>query len=58
LQKVWYLANGVVTTEEVKNKLLLATIIKGNTDWQREAFWVNLDFFQKILDWAKNSLTT
>jgi hypothetical protein len=42
-----------ITTEELKNMLLLATDSKGNTVWHRAAVSGELDVLQKIWDCAK-----
>jgi hypothetical protein len=34
LQRIWELAEDNLTTEEIKNNLLLATDSKGNTTWR------------------------
>jgi hypothetical protein len=50
LKKILDLAKENLTTEEIKNSLLLATDSKGNTAWQLAANRGKLDLLQKILD--------
>jgi endo-1,4-beta-D-glucanase Y len=57
-QKILDWAKDNLKTEKIKSTLLLAIDSKGNTNWQRAAFWGNLDLFHKILDWANKNLTT
>jgi hypothetical protein len=58
LQKIWDLANDSLTTEEIKNNLLLTTISEGNTAWHLVAKSGNTDNLQSIWDFAKENLTT
>jgi hypothetical protein len=58
LEKIWEFANENLTTEEMKNKLLLATDFDGNTAWHMADCWGKLDVLQKIWDLAKGVLTT
>jgi hypothetical protein len=46
------MAKDIVTREEIKNKLLLSTNIKGNTAWHMAAGKGELDRLQKIWNWA------
>jgi hypothetical protein len=42
----------------MKNKLLLAANIKGNTAWHLTERWRGLDMFNKISVFLKDNLTT
>jgi hypothetical protein len=53
LQKIWDLAKDILTTEEMKNKLLLSEDSVGNTVWHWAAQEVYEDLLQKIWDLAK-----
>jgi hypothetical protein len=58
-QEKWDLAKYNLTTEEIKNKLLLATNSGGNTAWQFAAqACVTEHTLRKICDLAKDNLTT
>ena len=58
LQKVWEWAKEKLTTEEINNKLLLATDRKGRTVWHTAAFFGIPEIFEEVWDWAKETLTT
>jgi hypothetical protein len=55
LQKIWESAKDILTTDEIKNKLLLLTDIYGCTDWHMAT---HEGVFQKMWDLAKHILTT
>ena len=58
LQKLWECAKENLTTEEIKNKLLLITDEEGMTPWHIAAEEGNSEILQKICEWAKENLTT
>jgi len=47
-----------LTTEEIKNKFLLATDSEGNTVWHWAVEWSKLDLLRVIWELAKENLTT
>jgi len=47
-----------ITTEEIYNKLLLATDNEGKTVWQLAAGRGNIELLQKLWECAKENLTT
>jgi len=57
ITNVWDWAKNKLTTEEIKNKLLLGTDNKGKTAWYWAAQKYNLEILHKILEWAKEKLT-
>jgi len=52
------LAKERLTTEDIKNEMLLRTYRTGWNAWHNAVFWVKLDVMQKIWEWAKERLTT
>jgi len=58
LQKIWELANEKLTAEEISNKLLLDTDLKGMTALHEAAWKGNLGVLLKIREWAEEKLTT
>jgi ankyrin repeat protein len=52
------LAKEILTKEEIKNKLLLATNSEGNTAWHLAAISGNVDVVQEIWNLVKEYLTT
>ena len=57
LLKVWDWPQEKVTTEEINNKLLLATDNEGMTAWHWAAREGNLDILQKLWNWAEEKIT-
>ena len=57
LQKLWEWAEEKLTTEEIKNKLLLGTDAEGRTAWYLAAEEGSLQALQKVWDWAEEKLT-
>jgi hypothetical protein len=58
LQKVWDIAKGNLTTDDIKYNLLLATNSEGNTAWRIAAGeWGGENAFKKIWSFAVNVLT-
>jgi len=68
LDRLWEWAKKVLTTQELKNELLLATVKFGNTDFfsdtyikhtalQRAAQEGKTEVFLKLWDWTKEELT-
>jgi hypothetical protein len=55
LQKIWELAEGIITETEIKCKLLLDD--KGRTIWHVAAEQDKINLLQKKWDWAKRCLT-
>jgi len=47
-----------LTTEEIKNKILLATDSERRTAWQLGGKGGKQEILQKILGWVKENLTT
>jgi len=58
LQKVWEWANEKLTTEEIINKLLLATDKWRRTVFHMEADQGRLEILEKVWEWANEKLTT
>jgi hypothetical protein len=59
MQKVWEWANEKLTTEEIKNKILLATDNGGRTVFHTAVKTTGkLEILQKVWDWANEKLTT
>ena len=52
MQKIWELAEEKLTTEEIKNEILLRTDHEGTTAWHRAAYGGELEVMQKIMEWA------
>jgi hypothetical protein len=50
LQEVWDWAKEKLTTEEINNKLLLATDNKGRTIWHIAAKCVNPEILENVWD--------
>jgi hypothetical protein len=46
-QKIWDMAKGIITREEIKHKLLLSTNIAGNTAWRMAAGKGKLEALKK-----------
>jgi len=57
LQKIWDFVKDNLTTEEIKNIVLLATDRDGDTAWHLVAEGSNKDLLQKIWDFAQDILT-
>ena len=53
LTKIWELVEENLTTEELKNDFLIATIINGYTAWHLSVFSGKIKVLQKIWEWAK-----
>jgi hypothetical protein len=58
LLKVWEWAKEKLTTEEINNKLLLATDNVGRTFFHTAAEWGQLEVLQLVWEWATEKLTT
>jgi hypothetical protein len=58
LQKVWEWANGKLTTEEIKNNLLLATGIWGIAVFHAAAKGGELGVLQRVWEWPNKKITT
>jgi len=58
LEIVWELAKEKLTTEEINNKLLLATNSWGSTVWHMAATCGIPEIFENVWDWAKEQLMT
>jgi endo-1,4-beta-D-glucanase Y len=58
MRKIWEWAEEKLTTEEMKNEMLLRTDNEGGTAWHLAAYRGEQDVMQKIWDWAKEKLTT
>jgi ankyrin repeat protein len=58
LQKIWDMAKGILTTEEIKNKLLSSTDIYGRRALHWAALSGKTNTLQKLFDVAKDILTT
>jgi hypothetical protein len=59
LQEIWDLGKDNLTSEEIKNKLLLATNCEENTAWHLAAMGLDAQgTLQKIWDLAKDNLTS
>jgi len=58
LQKVREWAEEKLTTEEIKNKLLLHTDNEGRTALHIYAQMGNLEALQKVWEWAEKKITT
>ena len=56
-EKLWEWAKENVTTEEINNKLILATDHNGMTVWHVAAEWDKPEILQKIWDMAEEKLT-
>ena len=56
-QKLWFYAKDNLTTDEINNKLLLATDIEGKTVWHWAARWGYTEALQKLWEYAKENLT-
>jgi hypothetical protein len=56
MQKLWDLAKEKLTTEEIKNEMLLRTDNEGRTAWHLAAYRGQKDVKQKLWDWAKGNL--
>jgi len=50
-------AKETLTTEEIKNKLLLGIDNYGRTAWHSAAKWGYLEYLQKLWEWAKENPT-
>jgi ankyrin repeat protein len=57
MQVILELAKEKLTTEEIKNEMLLRTEGQGWTVWHTAAYWGKLDIMQVILELAKKKLT-
>jgi len=51
--EIWEWAKKILTTEEIRNELLLRTDNKGRNAWHLAANGGKLDVMQKIWEWAK-----
>ena len=58
MQIIWELAKEKLTTEEIKNEILLSTDRDGTTAWHRAAYRGKLYVMQKIWEWDEEKLTT
>ena len=58
LQQIWVWAKANLTTEEITNKLLLASENMGMNAWHSASMWENLELMQEILEFAKENPTT
>jgi ankyrin repeat protein len=58
LLKVWNWAEEKLTTEELNNKLLLATDKEGWTAWHYAAHECYLYILLRVWEWAEGKLTT
>jgi len=58
VQKMGKLAKERLTTEDIKNEMLLRTDHTGRNVWHIAANEVKLVTVQKVWDWAKERLTT
>jgi hypothetical protein len=56
-QKIWEWAEERLTTEEIKNELLLGTDHEGRNPWQLAAYLGKRDVMQIIWDFAEEKLT-
>jgi endo-1,4-beta-D-glucanase Y len=57
-RKIWDFVKKKLTTEEIKNKVLLAADVKGKTVLHMAAKGGKLELLQEILDWAEENLTS
>jgi uncharacterized protein YeeX (DUF496 family) len=57
LQELWDWANEKLTTEEINNKILLATDDQGRTVFHAAAECGRLEVLRKLWEWAKKKLT-
>ena len=55
VQKIWVLSKERLTTEDIKNEMILPT---DHTGQNNAVFCFKLDVMQKIWEWAKERLTT
>ena len=58
MQNKWEWAERKLTTEEIKNEILLRTDDEGMTAWQLAAYRVKLDVMQKVWELAEEKLTS
>ena len=58
MQKIWEWAKGRLTTEEIKNEMVLSTDRIGRNAWHIASYRGNVDAMQKIWELAKDILTT
>jgi len=58
MQRLWELAKERLTTEEIKNEMLLRTDGEGRNVWHIAAYWGKLDVMQRFWVLAKKRLTT
>jgi len=58
LQTLWEFAKEKLTTEEIKNNLLLLTVCERRTAWLLAAEWDILGTLQLLWEWAEEKLTT
>ena len=58
LQEAWQWAKENMTTDEIRNKLLLATDSDGENVWHVAAKMGELDLLQEMWEWAKENMTT
>ena len=58
MQRIWEWAEKNLTTEEIINKLLLATGKEGRTVFLVAAYEGYLDMMVKVWEWAEEKLTT
>jgi len=58
MQRLWELAKKRLTTEEIKNEMLLRTDGEGRSAWHIAAFRGEVDVMQEIWKLAKRRLTT
>jgi len=52
MKEIWELAKEILTTEEIKNEMVLSTHSSGRDAWLIVSFRGNLDVMQKIWEWA------
>jgi len=57
-EKVWNWAKEKLITEEINNKLLLATDCEGRSAWHMAEIWGKSEILEKVWELAKEKLTT
>ena len=58
MREIWELAKERLTTEEIKNEIILRTECEGRNAWHIAAYWGNVDAIREIWELAEERLTT